>query len=223
MRVTVVPAPPAVLSATKVTSRTNVFFCILYIDSFNLSIAEYTVVLVPMLVTAPSFNAIPVPIVDELAKVLIAPVTESTYALLAASVLLLGVAKPRTEVAKRFAYLAAGDPRSNVFVDVGTILVLTDAPKVITSPPSPSLIALPLSVIAPLTDRLFLIDTLFACIVELLARITEFAPPSVTVKPLLRNTLELLVVNDTFAITLAAKKFLVFNSCVLTVPTTTFC
>ena len=168
---------------------------------------------------APSFKVLKSePSVVPSAVVLILPILLSTYALLAASVFSVGVCKPFTLVVNTFAYFCAGAPILKVFVVVGIILLFTDAPKLITSPPSPRLIVLPLSMIAPFTFRLFLIDILFAWRCVLLAWIT----PCFTVKPLLKNARSVSIVKDVFATRLAASKLEVFNVCVLRVPMITF-
>ena len=101
-------------------------------------------------------NVVPSAVVLRLA------ISSSTYFFLAASVSSVGVAKPFTLVENKFAYFNPGEPKLKILELVGMILVLTVAPRFMTSPPSPRLIVLPLRMIAPLTVRLFLIDILFA-------------------------------------------------------------
>ena len=58
VRVTVVPAPPAVVSAEKVTSRTYVFLNILKVVSFRLSNASTTLSSEAKPTAAPSFKSL---------------------------------------------------------------------------------------------------------------------------------------------------------------------
>ena len=105
VNVTVVPAPPVVISETKVTSRTYVFLKILKEVSLILSRTLIKLSLAWNPTEAPSFNVLKVPPnVVPSAVVLRLAISSSTYFFLAASVSSVGVAKPFTLVENKFAY-----------------------------------------------------------------------------------------------------------------------